>query len=90
MTLTVTADSQSNPTKLVVYSDNRKHAALPAITEEFTITVMAAGESKVYSGTRETSPAVPAWVDPISIKDSRGVVWKVVSDDGSTAVYIPA
>ena len=43
------------------------------------VTVSAVGETVVAKGTF-----------PVKITDSRGIVWNVKSDDGSTAVYNPA
>jgi hypothetical protein len=66
---------------LTAVSDKRIH---PAVTQDFTITVTASGESTTYSGTRVVTPAS---VDPITVTDSSGKVWAAVSDDGVTAVF---
>lgn len=91
MALTLTLNAAQN--ELTAVSDRRKHAAVPpvpAVTEDFVITVTAAGETKTYSGTRELQPAVPgvpASVDPITLSDSSGRAWSQVSDDGITTVW---
>ena len=74
-------------TEVTAVSDKRKHAAVPAVTEDFKITVEASGETAVYTGTRELSPAVPAKTDPITISDDSGRTWTKESDDGVTAAF---
>jgi hypothetical protein len=66
---------------LTVVSDKRVH---PAAVEDFTITVQASGETKVYTGTRIVTPAS---VDPVTVTDSSGKAWAAASDDGVTAVF---
>lgn len=85
MTLQLTMNATN--TIFTVVSDRRKHDAIPAVTEDFEITVKASGDIKVYSGTREISPAQPAKVDPVFLTDSTGTIWTPISDDGVTAVY---
>ncbi len=84
MTLSVTPDSASNPTKLTIVSDRRVTAA---VIENFTIKVATGGEEKIYSGTREVSPKITS---PITITDSRGISWRSSTDDGTTAIYVVA
>lgn len=83
--------------EFIIVSDKRKHAAVPAVTQDFHITTVLSGKnddgteytySDVFSGTRELKPATPEYIDPIvSVTDDSGVIWVVKSDDGITAVY---
>jgi hypothetical protein len=92
MTLSVTGSPSTGfPTSLTIVSDKRKIAAIAEVTESATISINAAGETRVYNATRVVSPAVPARIEPITITDSRaGVTWVKQADDGITAVYVPA
>lgn len=85
--MTLQLSMNAAQTELTAVSDKRKHPAVPAVTEDFRITVEASGETNVYTGTREITPAVPASIDPITVSDSTGRVWAKVSDDGVTAVF---
>lgn len=99
LTVTPVLDASGAPVRLTVTSDKRITPAVPAVPpvaevrEAFTITVEAAGESTVYSGSRLITPAVPGqpgapeiWA-PVVIIDSRGKAWLQISDNGTTAVF---
>lgn len=83
--LTATLDSTN--TQLTVVSDKRVIPGKPAVTENFKITVETGGETVVYSGSREKTPATPETYDPIVVTDDSGRRWNKISDNGKTAVF---
>jgi len=91
--LTAAVDYTTTPFRLTVTSNSRIHAAKPAVTQDYRITVAqldatgAVADQFVVSGTRVITPAVPAYTDPITVTDDSGRIWTKQTDDGTTAVY---
>ena len=91
MTLAVTGSPATGmPTRLTIKSDRRVTPAVSEVREDAVITVATAGEEQVWNATRVVTAGQPRKVAPITITDSRGVEWVPESDDGVTAVYVPA
>lgn len=91
MTLQLTMNAAQ--TEITIVSDRRKHAAVPAQTQNARITVESLDpqgeviDGQVLPYTLVIKPSQPAYVDPLRVTDDSGIVWNSFSDDGVTAVY---